>query len=65
MNLFNLAEKQLQREGRELFYQDVLDRAVYIRKWLDDHSEAVADRILEGEVVYRYNGNIKTYKKGA
>jgi len=61
MNLFKLAERQIIRESKEPSEILVLDYAIIIRKWLDKHSQVVADRILAGDKVYNYSGKIKTY----
>ena len=62
MNLFELAEIQLSREGQNIDNKVcLLDRAISIRKWLDKHKNQ-ADRILAGDKVYHYGNKIKTYK---
>lgn len=57
MNLFDLAEVQLIKEGREVSRELVLDYAVRIRRWLDKH-RGVADKILAGGKVYQYGNRI-------
>lgn len=53
VNLFELAEVQLLREGQEPSRALILDRAITIRKWFDKH-RGVANRILAGGRVYQY-----------
>ena len=54
-NLFVLAEKQLQKEGKKYSISDVTDCAVYIRKWLDKHAGAKygITKAIEGKQAYR------------
>jgi len=58
MNLFNLAELQLQREGREPSESLILSRAITIRKWLDKGRGALAVKILTGGKVYQYKNRV-------
>ncbi len=59
LNLFELAELQLLREGKNNFTElDLLDRAVKIRKWLDKHREITANKILAGGKVYHYGNRV-------
>ena len=53
INLFELAETQLQNEGRELSKALVLAYAVKIRRWLDKH-RGTGEKILAGNKVYQY-----------
>lgn len=62
-NLFELAEIEILREGREPTKALILDYAIKIRKWLDKHSQVVANRIMQGDEVYQYSNKIKTYAR--
>lgn len=53
-NLFELAELQLLREGKEPTEAGILAYAVKIRKWLDRHKKS-SEVILAGGKVYQYN----------
>ena len=57
MNLLQLAELQLNKEGRgegdDNFKIDLLDRALAIRKWIDKH-KAITEKILIRRKVYQY-----------
>jgi hypothetical protein len=61
LNLFELAEIELKRENREPTKKLILDRAIFIRRWLDKHREPTAIRIMAGAEVYNYGNIIKTY----
>jgi hypothetical protein len=61
LNLFELAEIELQRENKEPTKKLILERAIFIRKWLDKHREPTAIRIMTGAEVYHYGNKIKTY----
>jgi len=54
-NLFELAEKQLQKERKHYTVTDVIDYAIKIRKWLDKHSGSVygLTKALDGHKAYR------------
>jgi len=52
-NLFELAELQILKEGKEPTEALILSRAVVIRRWLDKH-RGIADKILAGRKVYQY-----------
>lgn len=54
MNIFELAELQVIKEGKEVSQGLILDRAIKIRKWLDKH-RGVYNKILQGYNVYQYN----------
>lgn len=56
-NLFNLAELQLRREGKEVTELAVIDYAVKIRKWLDRNPKSSGD-ILSGLEVRQYGKRI-------
>ena len=63
VSIFKLAGLQLQRENKDHKNSIlVLDRAIFIRKWLDKHSQATAIKILAGDKNYQYGNKIKTYK---
>jgi hypothetical protein len=53
MNIFELAERQILREGQEPTEALILAYAVKIRKFYDRH-KGVADKILAGRNVYQY-----------
>jgi hypothetical protein len=53
MNLFNLAEIQILKEGKEPTKGLILSYAIKIRKFLDKH-RGVADKILAGCKIYQY-----------
>lgn len=62
MNLFKLAEIQLQREGKNNYTDaELLSRAMIIRKWYDKHGTHTAQAIMEGATIYKYGSIIKTY----
>ena len=61
VNIFELAERQIIREGKKLNEILLLDYAIKIRKFFDKHSQEIAERILKGDEVYQYKGKIKTY----
>lgn len=43
LNLFKLAEIELQRENKKNYtLADILDKAIKIRKWIDRHSKDIA-----------------------
>jgi len=64
LNLFELAELQLIREGKNNFTdKELLSRAVTIRKWLDLHRQKTAEAIMQGQEVYQYGNTIKTYAR--
>ena len=63
INIFELAEMQLQREKKEYNLTDIIKKARIIRKWFDTHRQATAIKIMQGETVYNYNNRIKTYAK--
>jgi hypothetical protein len=62
MNLFELAELQLIREGKEPQDDLVIKYAIIIRKWWDKHGKH-AQRIMQGGQIYNYGNVIKTYVK--
>jgi hypothetical protein len=62
-NLFELAEKQILREGKNPSDLLILDYAVKIRQWLDKHNQNIANKIMQGQKVYYYGNTIKTYKR--
>lgn len=43
-NLFELAEKQLIKEGKRYALLDVIDKAIVIRKFLDDKDKFLRQR---------------------
>jgi hypothetical protein len=61
MNLLELAELQILKEGKEPTEALILSRAVTIRRWLDKH-RGIADKILAGRKVYQY-GNRFVFSK--
>lgn len=61
-NIFDLARLQLEREKKEYNQKDLLEKAIYIRKWFDKHGKH-ADAIMRGAVIYQYSGIVKTYEK--
>ena len=60
LNLFNLAEMQLRREGKEVTEINILNYSIKIRQWLNRHNNGIVKRILEGEQVYtnKLNNNL-------
>jgi len=63
LNLFKLAELQLIKERREPTEALILEYAIKIRRWLDKHKQATADKIMTGVEVYHYGNQIKTYTR--
>ena len=64
MNLFILAGIELKREGKNPGdIKAVINKAVKIRRWLNKHGITTARRIMQGEKVYNYNNQIKTYAR--
>jgi len=64
MNLFELAGLELQREGKNTNnLTDLINRAIFIRRWLDKHRISIADKIMAGDNIYHYKNRIKTYSK--
>lgn len=62
VNIFELAERQILREGKDINNKFLLVKyAIKIRKWIDKHSQGVAERIFRGDKVYQYEGKVKTY----
>jgi hypothetical protein len=63
MSIFDLAEVQLRKEGKDVKDNmlELLDRAVAIRRWLDKHGTKTAIQIMQGAKIYRYGNKIKTY----
>jgi hypothetical protein len=57
-NLFDLAELQLIKEGKEISEAGILAYAVKIRKWLDRH-KGKGEAILAGADFYQYGTRIK------
>jgi hypothetical protein len=51
MNLFELAERQILREGREPTEALILRYAVKIRRWLDKRKPITLNKILAGNRV--------------
>ena len=60
INLFELAETQILREGKEPNEPEILAYAVKIRRWLDIHKTA-GNRILAGEQ-FKQKGNRILFK---
>ena len=61
MNMLILAEMELKREGKDPTNNKLLvDRMIKIRKWFDKHGKH-ADAIMQGEQIYKYGNQIKTY----
>jgi hypothetical protein len=58
MNLFNLAEVEILREGKEPSEVLIIEYAVKIRHWLDIH-KTIAKKILTGHKVYKYGNRFK------
>lgn len=56
-NLFELAELQLIKEGKEVRPRNVLEYAIKIRKWLDRH-KGVGEAILSGREIYQYGNRV-------
>ena len=56
MNLFNLAEDQLIKEGKVPTELSIIEYAIKIRAWLDKH-ENIGNKILSNSVTKfdRYN----------
>ena len=54
MNLFNLAEAEIRREGRKPTKRLILKYAIKIRRWFDIH-KGVGNRILAGEMFLQYD----------
>jgi hypothetical protein len=52
--------KNIAREKSEVL---ILAYAIKIRKWLDIHRQKTADKIMQGNKVYHYGNQIKTYIK--
>jgi len=63
MNIFELAEIELIREGQEVSEVLLLERAITIRKWLDKHREATGRAILKGGKVYQYGNRVIVSKR--
>ena len=63
LNLFNLAEIQLSREGKEITKINILNYAIKIRQWLNKHPQGIVKRILEGDTVYNCGNIVKTYAR--
>jgi hypothetical protein len=59
-NLFELAEKELQREGKDYTLSDVIDYAIKIRKWLDKKGNL--NKFLKEERRLRHNEANRLYK---
>jgi hypothetical protein len=59
-----LAELQILKEGKEPNRTLIVDYAIKIRRWLDKHGQATARKILQGNTVYYYQNQIKTYARG-
>jgi hypothetical protein len=60
VNIFELARLQLAREKKDLTTKNLLEKAIYIRKWFDKHEKHV-DAIMRGAVIYQYGNVLKTY----
>jgi hypothetical protein len=58
MNLFELAELQLIKEGQEPTGAKILTYAVKIRRWLDKHRVGVARRIMAGGKIYQCKNRV-------
>jgi len=59
LNLFELAELQLIREGKNNYTdKELLSKAIFIRKWWDKHRQSIVDKILAGGKVYQYKNRI-------
>ncbi len=60
MNIFKLAELELIREGKtKLSNSELIDKAIYIRQWLDKHRQNTAKKIMQGGKIYQYGNIIK------
>jgi len=60
MNIFELAELELIREGKNPADNlgKLLDRAITIRKFLNKHRQITVNKILAGGVIYNYGNRI-------
>jgi hypothetical protein len=56
-NLFELAELQLLKEGKEISEAGILAYAIKIRKWLDKH-KGIGEAILSGREFYQYGNRV-------
>ena len=59
-NLFELAEKELQREGKIYTISDIIDYAVKMRKWLDEKKNI--NKFLKEERRLRHNEADRRYR---
>lgn len=59
-NLFELAERELQREGKVYTISDIIDYAVKMRKWLDEKKNI--NKFLKEERRLRHNQASKRYR---
>jgi len=59
-NLFELAERELQREGKVYTISDIIDYAVKIRKWLDEKKNI--NKFLKEERRLRHNEADRRYR---
>jgi hypothetical protein len=51
MNIFNLAEKELHREGKEASAELIINRAKIIRNFLSQKSKVEIERLKRGNVI--------------
>jgi hypothetical protein len=58
LNLFYLAELELEREGKKPSRELIIDRAIKIRKWIDKHRAKTTEKILAGGKVYQYENRV-------
>jgi tRNA G46 methylase TrmB len=59
-NLFELAERELQREGKIYTISDIIDYAVKMRKWLDEKKNI--NKFLKEERRLRHNQANKRFR---
>ena len=58
MNLLELAVLELKREGLDISSNVLLlERAIAIRKFIDKRGVAMAERIMQGQKVYKCKNN--------
>ena len=58
LNLFEMAELQLNRENKKISDKLILEYAIKIRKWIDKHRQTAVNKILAGGKVYQYKNRI-------
>jgi hypothetical protein len=59
MNIFDLAQAELQREGKKATMSAVLDKAIRIRKFMDKNAKLANHILSGGEFIRRTDGSLR------